>query len=111
MALHWQWSDKIGTLCIAQKRVNGDKEFDINIYTGNALAIFVSEYKDEDGQDVYSIYKWIDDKKHAERIIKEYGTLFCDRVVSIELNLRFRETKQLLDILTKNGYSVTCYYK
>lgn len=44
MALQWNWKDKMGKITIKQK----EKNFDINIYAGNALAIFICEYKQND---------------------------------------------------------------
>lgn len=37
MALQWNWKDKMGKLTIRQK----GKKFNVNIYSGNALAVFV----------------------------------------------------------------------
>ena len=41
MALQWKWSDKMGKITIKQR----EKIYDVNIYAGNALAIFICEYK------------------------------------------------------------------
>ena len=40
MALTWDWEHKIGELKIKQE----EKEFTINVYKGNALAIFKIRY-------------------------------------------------------------------
>mgnify|MGYP000497751296 CR=1 FL=1 len=37
MALQWNWKDKMGKLTIIRKM----KKYDINIYSGNFLAVFV----------------------------------------------------------------------
>lgn len=37
MALQWKWSDKMGKITIKQR----EKIYDVNIYAGNALAIFI----------------------------------------------------------------------
>ena len=42
MALQWNWKDKMGKLTIKQK----GKKFNVNIYSGNALAVFIYEYTD-----------------------------------------------------------------
>ena len=42
MALQWNWKDKMGKLTIIRKM----KKYDINIYSGNFLAVFVYEYTD-----------------------------------------------------------------
>ena len=41
MALQWKWSDKMGKMTIKQK----ERTYDVNIYAGNALAIFLSEFE------------------------------------------------------------------
>lgn len=51
MALQWNWKDKMGKLTIRQK----GKEYNVNIYSGNALAIFICEYKQND-EERYVMY-------------------------------------------------------
>lgn len=106
MALQWNWKEKMGKMTIKQK----EKVYDVNIYAGNALAIFISEYE-QDGEERYVLYSFFADKKHCENIIKDGKRLFTDEVVSIELNLFYKSAKTLLNILVKNGYRVECYYK
>lgn len=106
MALQWNWKDKMGKFTIRQK----GKKFNANIYSGNALAVFVYEYTDG-GKEMYSLYDFFADKKHCDNIIKNHKRLFFeDEVVSIELNLFYKSAQKLLDIFVKNGYRVLCYY-
>lgn len=106
MALQWNWKDKMGKLTIRQKR----KMYNVNIYSGNALAIFICEYKQND-EERYVMYNFFADKKHCDNIIKNHKRLFFeDEVVSIELNLFYKSAQKLLDIFVKNGYRVLCYY-
>lgn len=107
MALQWNRKDKMGKLTIRQK----GKKFNVNIYSGNALAVFVYEYTDG-GKEIYSLYDFFADKKHCDNIIKNHKRLFFDdEVVSIELNLFYKSAQTLLKILVENGYEVRCYYK
>lgn len=106
MALQWKWSDKMGKTTIKQK----ERTYDVNIYAGNALAIFISEFK-LDGEERYIVYNFFADKKHCDNIIKGGKRLFTDEIVSIELNLYYKSAQTLLNILVKNGYKVTCYYE
>lgn len=107
MALQWNWKDKMGKLTIRQK----GKKFNVNIYSGNALAIFICEYKQND-EEIYVLYDFFADKKHCDNIIKNGKRLFSDdEVVSIELNLFYKSAQTLLKILVENGYEVRCYYK
>ena len=107
MALQWNWKDKMGKLTIRQK----GKKYNINIYSGNALAIFICEYKHND-EERYVMYNFFADKKHCDNIIKNKKRLFFDDVVvNIELNLFYKSAQTLLKILVENGYEVRCYYK
>lgn len=105
MALQWKWSDKMGKITIKQKETT----FYVNIYTGNALAIFISEFE-LDGEEHFFLYNFFADKAHCDNIIKNSKRLFTDEVVSIELNLCYKNAQKLLDIFVKNGYRVLCYY-
>lgn len=106
MALQWKWTDKMGKMTIKQK----ENTFDINIYNGNALAIFISEFG-QNKEERYILYNFFVDKKHCNNIVKNDKRLFTDEVVSIELNLFYKSAQTLLNILVKNGYKVHCYYK
>lgn len=106
MALQWKWTDKMGKMTIKQK----GKTYDVNIYAGNALAIFISEFE-QGGEERYCLYNFFLDKKHCNNIVKNGKRLFTDEVVSIELNLFYKSAQTLLNILVKNGYKVRCYYK
>ena len=106
MALQWKWSDKMGKITIKQR----EKVDDVNIYAGNALAIFICEYE-QNGEERYVLYNFFADKKHCDNIIKNGNRLFSDEVISIELNLYYKSAQTLLNILAKNGYKVSCYYE
>lgn len=104
MALLWEWSDKMGKITIKQK----ENTFRVDIYDGNALAIFIWENEREG---TYILYNFFADKKHCNNIIKSGKQLISDEVVSIELNLYYKNAQTLLNILVSNGYKVSCYYE
>lgn len=106
MALNWKWDGKMGKCTIKQR----DKEFILNIYDCNALALFLSEWEAE-GESRYQMYTFFVDRQHCKNILKNGGKLIPDEVVSIELNIAYPHAKTLLDILVKNGYKVTAYYE
>lgn len=106
MALQWKWTDKMGKLTIKQK----ENTYDINIYAGNALAIFIREFK-QGGEERYCLYNFFADKKHCDNIIKNGKRLITDKVVSIKLNLFYKSAQTLFNILAKNGYRISCYYE
>ena len=70
MALHWNWDLKVGYLCISQQ-INGEERlFNISIYKGNALAIFLYEY-DDDGVEKYTLWNFFADKDHFRNCLKD----------------------------------------
>lgn len=69
MALRWDWNGKIGELLIRQ----GEKNFTINVYQGNALAIFLHEYVNDEGKEVYSMYNFFCNKEHFRNCAKNYN--------------------------------------
>lgn len=111
MPLRWNWKNKMGEVTVSQNHDGENKNFKVNIYQGNCLAVFLYEYKDENGKDMYGLYNSFGDLTHAKRIAKEYPTLFWDKVKSIKLNLAYKESEKLLRLFTKAGHKVTCYYK
>lgn len=105
MAIHFY--KKIGKMTIEQS----GKKYKIGIWTSNGLACFNSECKKENGKIYYGLYFFINDAAHAKRIIKNEGSLFGDKVLSIELNFAYDSAKKLANILVDAGYKVTCYKK
>lgn len=105
MALHYRNEDKIGKMTIKDK----GKEHDIDIFTGNALAILVGNYKDEQGNVREYLHSCICDEEDCEFIMKRRGKLFSDDVVSIELYSRFNNAVRLLPYLVKSRHNVNVY--
>ena len=69
MAITWDWNNKIGELQIKQE----EKEFTISVYKGNALAIFIHEFTNSEGEEQYSMYNFFCDKEHFRRCAKEFN--------------------------------------
>lgn len=106
MAITWNWKDKMGRMTIWQK----NKKHTISIYSGNCLAIFLSEWKDN-GEWWHSLYSFFADEKHIKNLYKNEGRIFFDKVTDIRLNVAYSNAKQLADILVQHGYSVRIYKK
>lgn len=65
MALHWQWSEKAGTVTQVQTGRDGEKrEFVLNFYTGNALMIALYEYE-EDDENCWDMMWFFTGEEHA----------------------------------------------
>lgn len=90
MALTWKWDEKVGEAVVRQS-VNGeDREFTLNLYNGNALLIFMYEYK-ENGTDKYNLWSFWCDAQHMKNCLGlKKGTTNIynsyDRLVKIRLN-------------------------
>lgn len=70
MALHWNWEEKIGEATLVIKDDTGsDKEATLSLYKGNAFLIFLHEYKDENGVDMYNLWSFWADKEHAKNCL------------------------------------------
>ena len=97
---------KIGTMKVTQTRNGEPHTFDISIWQGNCLAVFTYETEDR-----YFLYNFFIDEKHCEKMVKQYGSLFDDKVSDINLNLFYKSARRLLEVLIKYGYDVNGYTK
>ena len=96
----------MGKLVIKQEH----GEFEIEIRQGNCLAVFIHQYVNEEGVKMNQLYSFYSDSKHLDNIIKDNGSPFWDEIVSIELNMKYKECEQLLRRFVK-FHKVTCYYE
>jgi len=104
MALHWNWSDKIGTVTI----FNHDKEVEYTLYQGNAFLIMLYEYKDKDGEELWQMGSFFVDESHAKNCLgltKGYDNMFNTnyyKMLKIRINKKkYSYTKKLIDMLVK----------
>ena len=108
-------SELLGVLKIRQ----GENCFKIQIRRGgNCLAVFIHERKMEEwetgykrGRVIHSLYLFYNDARHIERIIKQFGDMLDDEVVSVRLNTYYKESFTLARYMTRCGHKVTLYYK
>jgi hypothetical protein len=66
MAIQWKWDDKIGEAVIQQTIGDEIKEYTKSIYDGNCFMIFLNEWKNERDMNMYSLYTFFADEKHAK---------------------------------------------
>ena len=92
----------IGKIVIKQ----GENKFNLQIRQGNCLAVIIYVQKATD-----TLYTFFDDEQHLKNMMKNYGNVLSDEVVSIELNMFYKENYTLLKYFVKSGYKVKCYYK
>ena len=102
MALNWDWNKKIGELLIKQN----EKEFTISIYQGNALAIFLHEYVNDEGNEVYSMYQFFCDKDHFNRCTKDKTWDYAEDWVKVTLWNVPSDLWVMLKDLQKRGVNI-----
>ena len=105
----------IGKIVIKQ----GENKFPLQIRQGNCLAVVINvrkateeELKEQpEGKCIHTLYTFYADEQHLKNMMKMYGNVLADEVVSIELNLFYKENYTLLKYFVKSGYRAKCYYK
>ena len=102
MALRWDWKHKIGELLIKQ----GEKEFTINVYQGNALAIFISEWTNSEGVEQYSMYNFFCDKEHFRNCTKDKTWNYAEEWIKLTLWEVPSDMWVLLKDLAKRGVNI-----
>lgn len=101
------FNKKIGTMKVTQTRNGETHTFDIGIWQGNCLAVFVHET-----EDMYYLYMFFYDEKHCAYLVEVNGSLFgYDKVSDINLNLYYKSARRLLEVLIEYGYDVNGYTK
>ena len=91
---------------VTQTRKAVTDTFEVSIWQGNCLAVFNYETEDR-----YFLYNFFIDEKHCANMVKQYGSLFSDKVSDINLNLYYESARRLLNVLIKYGYDVNGYTK
>lgn len=105
----------IGKIIIKQ----GKQKFNLQIRQGNCLAVIINvrkateeELKEHpEGKYIHTLYTFYADEQHMKNMMKSYDKVLFDEVVSIELNMFYKENYTLLKYFVKSGYKVKCYYK
>ena len=106
-------STTIGTMILKQ----GGKRFKLQIRKGNCLAVIIyvrkateEELKEHpESKYIHTLYTFYADEQHLKNMLKEYGNVLSDEVVSIELNMFYKENYTLLKYFVKSGHKVKCY--
>jgi len=108
----------IGKIVIKDS-IRKDKKWTLQIRQGNCLAVIIHVRKSTEeelkehpqGKYIHTLYSFFDDEAHLKNMMKSKGKVFFDEVVSVELNMFYKENYTLLKYFVKSGYKVKCYYK
>lgn len=106
--IRWYYKHRIGT--IWAKTWDG-QVCRVNIFGGNCLCVFTQFFM-EDGKEKELYISFYNDEKYVKNIYKEYGKIApVDNIISVSLNLYYKEAVVLAKYLAMSGYKVRCYYK
>ena len=92
---------------------DGSEVYKVKIHPANALCAFIYHYVGDDGKRYAQLWNFLLDLEHAKRIMKNScdHTLLGTDVVSVKLNVYYKEAMSLVKVMAKSGYKVTVYYK
>lgn len=100
-----------GEIKVRQKSDN--RLVTVKIHWANALCAFIYHYKAEDGRKMVQLISFFADEQHIKNCEKSYGDplgIFMGEIVSVRLNLFYKESRTLLKHIVKH-HEVKCYYK
>lgn len=109
--LHVNYKITYGEIKVRQKSDN--RLVTIKIHWANALCAFIYHYKAEDGTKMVQLISFFADEQHIKNCEKSYGDpldIFMGEIVSVKLNLFYKESNILLKHIVKH-HEVKCYYK
>jgi len=64
MALNWLWSEKCGEATLKQE----DKKFTLDLYTGNAFLIMLTNYE-KNGDTYWDVFSFWVDEQHMKNML------------------------------------------
>lgn len=92
-----------------------DHKFKIQIRSANCIAALIHIKKITEGENkgkyLHTLYSFFANEQHLKNMLKEQGRVIYNEVVSISLNLYFKECWTMLKYFVKSGYKVKCYHK
>lgn len=97
MALRWDFKAKAGTVT----QINGEKEITLNWYEGNALMIVTNEWKEDNGEEMYSMAWFFIGDDHAKNCLglsKGHENMFADSPIT-KLTIYRDHCRQWLNIV------------
>jgi hypothetical protein len=106
MSLRVDFKAKMGEVMLKQN----DNLFAIDICQANATCAFIYKYKNEEGEVEHILQGFFADKQHINNLIKRKTELFYGKILSVKLNMWYKESADVLKYFTRMGHKVECYY-
>lgn len=107
--LHVNYRIEYGSVKV--KSASGEHICNVKIHPANALCAFIFHYKNDKGEKMSQLWNFLGDTQHIRNIMREHKTLLGEDVVSVKLNVYYKEARTLIEPMCKSGYKVSCYYK
>ena len=100
---------------IKYRQASDGQLFTVAIHPANALCAFIYHYKTAEGTKMAQLVSFFADEQHIRNCEKHFPShspidLFMGEIVSVKLNLFYKESRTLLKHIVKH-HKVTCYYK
>lgn len=107
MSLRVDFKAKMGEVILKQN----DNLFAIDICQANATCAFIHAHKDLHGETEHTLQGFFADKQHINNLIKNKCELFYGKILSVKLNMWYKESKDILTYFVRMGHKVECYYQ
>lgn len=100
---------------IEVRQASDNRLVTIKIHPANALCAFIYHYKDENGTKMAQVVGFFANEQHIKNCEKAFNShdpidLISGEIVSVKLNLFYKESRTLLKYIVKQ-HEVKCYYK
>ena len=109
--VRWNWKSELGS---CKWYCHDGKTTKVDIYCGNCLGVFIKNFKDENGEEMYNFITFFNDEKHLKRclgLVKGDDDCMKDMIKSIKLNTYYKDGLLLAKWFARAGYKVELYYK
>lgn len=107
MSLNVDFKAKMGEVMLKQN----DNLYAIDICQANATCAFISHHTDEHGDKWNTLQGFLSDKQHVKNLIKDKCELFYGKILSVKLNMWYKDSKDILTYFVRMGHKVECYYQ
>ena len=101
MALRWQWDE-----CIGELTIKDQAKARLMVYQGNALMIILNEWKNDKGENVWSMYNFFADKGHFDNCRKDKDYNYSEGWLKLTLWRVPNDLWQVLKDLHKRGVEI-----
>lgn len=129
MSVNWSWKHKQGYFYFKSIDNRCNKRVRVNFYGANCLGALIHDFKEVDKEtgkirEMYDFVGFWNDLHHLYRCLgleksyhqwsrttKTYSNIYKNELVSVHLNIFYREMIAVAKAFAKAGFKVHVYYK